>query len=170
MDRRGFFRRLSGKERGIRPPGAKPEKSFIEFCNGCGACIKACPEKLIQLNSDKLPIVSFANKGCTFCGQCSAACDQNAFIADIDQEDVWTWRARVSARCLDKNGIVCRACEASCEMNAIKFRPVLGGRTDVSVLLADCNGCGECIASCPSGAIAMFEPEITINTLKENAA
>ncbi len=153
----------------MRPPGAKPEKSFLEFCNNCGSCANACPQQLIRLDSGKLPVVSFASKGCTFCGLCAAACDRDAFV-DAGIEATWPWRAKVSSRCLDKNGIVCRACEAACETNAIKFRPAPGGRSDVFVQLATCNGCGECVASCPSGAINMFEPEVTINTIRENAA
>ncbi len=27
----------------VRPPGALPEKQFIETCMRCGACVDACP-------------------------------------------------------------------------------------------------------------------------------
>ena len=159
MNRRGFFRRISGMDQVRRPVGAMPEESFIELCNSCAACVDVCPQKIIRLSTNNLPIVSFDHAGCTFCGRCTEVCKQGALVGEAELQSPWFMRARVSSSCLDKNGIVCRACESACEKNAIRFYPAVGGRTNVSVRLEDCNGCGACIASCHSGAIAMVRSE-----------
>jgi len=168
MERREFFRRLSGQKQAMRPPGALPEETFYSRCDGCGACVKACPQKSIQLAAG-FPIVSFNQAGCTFCGRCAAACERGAFDGAVDLEKSWKWRAHVGSTCLDKRGIVCRACEASCQENAIRFRPALGGRSEVSVLLTACTGCGVCVASCPNNAIKMKIPDGQPTTLLKEA-
>ncbi len=170
MDRRGFFRRLSGKKRAIRPPGAIAENFFLKRCNGCNACIEACPKTVIRLAENHRPIICFDQNGCTFCGRCAEACDQDAIIANSNLQDAWLPRARISSGCLDKLGTICRACESACENSAIGFSPVLGGRTDVFVRTENCNGCGDCIASCPASAIEMYLPHIDTPEIEENAA
>ncbi len=170
MNRRQFFGRFNSQERVVRPPGAQSDKNFIQNCDGCGACVDACPQGIIEKVEANRPVVNFARAGCTFCGQCIDVCKRDALINLPELRRSWRWRAEVSISCLDKKGIVCRACEAACEHDAIRFRPLLGGRTDVSVRLEDCDGCGVCIAACPSSAIKMFKPAIPAATLKEEAA
>ena len=170
MDRRGFFRRIGGRDSVVRPPGATSESVFAEICNHCAACVNACPQSIIGLAANGLPTLDFDLNECIFCGRCVEVCKPGALVAEDDMEASWLLRARVSASCLDKNGITCRACESSCENDAIKFYPALGGRTDVCVQLKDCTGCGACIAACHAGAIAMFRPEINTTTSKEKAA
>ncbi|MCP4181751.1 MAG: ferredoxin-type protein NapF [Hyphomicrobiales bacterium] len=170
MDRRGFFRRLSGQKRAMRPPGAISEDIIGEHCNGCGDCIEACPQTVIRLVANHLPIVCFDQNGCTFCGRCAEACKQDAIVANADLQSSWLPRARISSNCLDKLGTICRACESTCENNAIGFSPALGGKTDVFVRIENCNGCGTCIASCPTTAIEMYVPQVDTFEIKENAA
>ncbi len=168
MNRRQFFGRFYSQEWVICPPGAQPNRFFNQNCDGCGACVDACPQGLIQMASTNQPTMNFVRAGCTFCGRCVNACKQGALVEQANLRQSWKWRAEVSINCLDKRGIVCRACEAACKHNAIRFRPLSGGKTDVSVRLEDCDGCGTCIAACPSSAIKMFKPDTT--TLKEEAA
>ena len=59
---------------------------------------------------------------------------------------------------------------AAGEADAIRFRPALAGRTDVSIALEDCTGCGACIGTCPAGAITLFRPKVTNTPHKEKAA
>ncbi len=170
MDRRDFFRRMSGKKQAIRPPGTQPGEAFYSRCDGCKACVKACTQNIIRLVSG-LPVVDFAKAGCTFCGRCGEVCDRKAIVASAALEETWNWRAEISPDCLDKHGVVCRTCESSCEEDAIKFRPALGGRTDVNVLVEVCIGCGACVASCPKNAISMkISDGESITLLKEAVA
>ena len=32
----------------IRPPGARPERDFLQRCTGCGLCIQVCPTGGLQ--------------------------------------------------------------------------------------------------------------------------
>ena len=75
-----------------------------EMCKSCGACIKACPNNLIELipydasvvvkcsSKDKGPqVMKVCSTGCIGCGICVKNCPQNAitvenFVANIDQD------------------------------------------------------------------------------------
>lgn len=74
------------------------------MCKSCGACIKACPNNLIELipydasvvvkcsSKDKGPqVMKVCSTGCIGCGICVKNCPQNAitvenFVANIDQD------------------------------------------------------------------------------------
>ena len=63
--------------------------------------------------------------------------------------------AQVRDSCLALGGVECRLCGEHCDAGAIRFPPRLGG---VAVPLVDperCNGCGDCLAVCPSGALKL---------------
>ena len=169
MDRRGFFRQLSGKKQAMYPPGARPEILFSEICNGCADCVSACPQDVIFLAKNNLPVLSFDLAGCTFCGKCVDACKLGALVAGNDLRENWQWRAEISSSCLDRRGIVCRACEAACEPEAIRFSPALGGVSNVLVNLEECDGCGACIRFCPAGAISMKIPTTESLSLTKEA-
>ena len=170
MDRRDFFRRLGGIERVMRPPGALLERIFSKNCTGCKACIAACPRQILKFSSRDLPIIDFTSRGCTFCGRCAQSCEHGALDPAQDLRAAWKWRARITTRCLEAKGITCRACEASCENDAFRFRPAPGGVIIAFIDSNCCDGCGECISGCPVNAIAMIEPDQDITRRKETAA
>jgi len=65
--------------------------------------------------------------------------------------------ASVNAACLEARGIACRACETVCDADALRFRPVGGGRSLLSIASDLCTGCGACIAPCPARALTLEE-------------
>jgi ferredoxin-type protein NapF len=156
IDRRGFFRGIAGMPAPQRPPWALPEHQFTSACDGCGACIGACPQAILVPAAGGLPWVDFSRGGCTFCGQCVDACDRKAF-AVRSSHAAWDLRAWISPACLEPQGIACRVCETACDEAALRFRPMTGGRARVIVAGDRCTGCGACVAACPVAAIQIAE-------------
>lgn len=67
----------------------------LEQCNGCGACVSACPQKLIHMIPDDathwIPCsnrdaeektLSLCGWGCIGCGDCAEACPENAITVE----------------------------------------------------------------------------------------
>jgi ferredoxin-type protein NapF len=155
--RRAFFRRITGAPVAQRPPWALPEPEFANACDGCGDCIRACPQAILVPAAWSLPRVDFARGACTFCQRCADACDRQAF-SDPPSTPAWTLRAQISTACLEPQGIACRVCETACDERALRFRPMTGGRAQVIVSPESCTGCGACLATCPAGAISVVAP------------
>ena len=96
MDRRSFFRRLAGRPEPLRPPFALPEAEFVEACNGCSDCVKACPEGIVRINSLGFAEVDFASGGCTFCDACAQSCGRGAFYQQRAARAPWDAKALVA--------------------------------------------------------------------------
>ncbi|MCB1918095.1 MAG: ferredoxin-type protein NapF [Rhodocyclaceae bacterium] len=150
-DRRRFLRaRLPAREPARRPPNALREDRFTARCDGCGACLTACPTRIIDLR-DGLAELDFSRGECRLCGDCVRVCTPGALVAgDIVRSDL---RARVSASCLAVRGVECRICGDHCEAGAIRFRPVPGGIRLPDIAAEACTGCGACFSPCPEAAI-----------------
>lgn len=56
-----------------RPPGAVPERSFVEKCVQCGDCAAVCPSQVIQMDREGFPVVTVA-ADCGNCGLCADVC------------------------------------------------------------------------------------------------
>jgi ferredoxin len=55
-----------------------------EICIGCGECVEACPEEILELT--KFYPVVFNEEGCVGCGVCTEVCDQEAIIVkEVDE-------------------------------------------------------------------------------------
>lgn len=63
--------------------------------------------------------------------------------------------AGVGPACFMAQGIACRLCEDTCDAGAFRFRPLLGGKAEVTVEESRCTACGDCLDICPAGAIAL---------------
>ncbi|MGB5226523.1 MAG: ferredoxin-type protein NapF [Arenicellales bacterium] len=157
--RRNFLRgNISNRARQIRPPWSVNDVLFRDKCDGCDDCLDACPESIIYRDDDGYPIINFSNAGCTYCAECLESCKTGALHglrSDIDQ--AWNHSMRISENCLSVTGVVCRACGDHCETRAIRFTLLTQGRSLPEINSRSCNGCGQCIAICPTNAISIHE-------------
>jgi len=148
---RGDFK---ARHRPQRPPWALAEEAFLAACTRCGACVPACPTRIVVVVRG-YPEVDFKRGECTFCGACAAACRDFALIRADERALPWTIKAQVGGDCLASRGVECRVCGDPCPVGAIRFSPRLGGPPVADVDAASCTGCGACVAPCPVAAIRL---------------
>lgn len=154
-------RLLSGQWRhqtdAIRPPWSREAPLFLTGCTRCQACVNACETGVLISGSGGYPEIDFQRAECTFCRQCADACEAPLFYPP--QHQPWQQVVSFSTVCLALQGVECRSCQDSCETQAIRFRPRLGGVAQPALEAAACNGCGACVAGCPTSAIAITRSE-----------
>lgn len=160
--KRQFFRGLlTGKDAPRRPPWSLAEPAFIEACERCGDCVRACPESILVESAGGYPEVDFSRGGCDFCADCLTACKGRALRGDArDPFSAWSQRARIGSNCLSLHGVVCRSCGEVCDERAIRFRLELGGVARPMLSLDTCNGCGACVRVCPVQAVELAQPDL----------
>ncbi|MHA2939075.1 ferredoxin-type protein NapF [Vibrio sp. RC27] len=137
-------------------PWLKDPASFTDQCTRCGECIPACETKIIVISDGGFPHVEFNLDECTFCYQCADACPEPLFLNR--EHPAWQDKAIIDAKCLAKNRVDCRCCNESCEQAAISFHHAVGGPATPSISTQLCNGCGACVATCPSQSITISIP------------
>ncbi|MCM2005655.1 ferredoxin-type protein NapF, partial [Pseudomonas aeruginosa] len=125
---------------------------FAEGCTGCAACVEACPEGVLKLGAGRLVELDLSSAGCTLCGECASRCEAGLFDG---ARPAFPWIATIGEACLALAGIHCRSCQDACEPAAIRFRPAPGGVALAELDSQRCNGCGACLAPCPSQAIQL---------------
>lgn len=155
------FLRFGGRDvsAAIRPPWTEAS-TFTDNCTRCGACLAACPEKVLINGDGGFPELapSEQTSSCIFCGACADACQENVF--SLHFEPVIEARVTIMREaCLADVGIHCECCRDTCDQAALRFRPRLGGPA-VPMLDTDrCTACGACLSVCPNDAIVMqFHP------------
>ena len=167
LRRRAFLRGRSPKfnKAAIHPPWSLPFADFINNCERCDNCIKACPEKIIVRGDGGFPEVNFTQGECIFCTDCVEACDANAFhTGDLKEENAWDLSVTILPSCLSINAVMCRACGDHCDTDAIHFKLQTGGVSIPEVIQEDCTGCGACLYACPNQSIS-----IVVNSTKNNS-
>lgn len=142
----------------IRPPWANLV-NFYEKCTACNACINACEMQILKKGAGGFPEVDFSlgRKECSFCQACVNVCEHSVFRPT--GEVAWTHKIEIGTACLTQMGVECRACEDNCEQRAIRFKRVPSGISMPTLNLENCNGCGACLGSCPTGAITILKEE-----------
>ncbi|WP_424984795.1 ferredoxin-type protein NapF [Microbulbifer sp. S227A] len=152
----------------LRNPGARPAPEFRppwsdeaavrRHCTGCGDCVRACPQEILELDDNRHVRVALHGRDCTFCAACATACDEDVF--DVDQSPPWPVVAEITGRCLLAAGIACQLCTDICEPRALRLdasvRPMGRLRLDTTA----CTGCGACLGLCPNDAITLTDPRM----------
>lgn len=152
LSRRSLFRRKQ-QDSVVRLPWLKADLVFTDKCTRCGDCQVACPEHIIKLGDGGFPEIDFNLSECNFCQACVNHCKEDLF--DLTQEQAWPNKATISTRCLNLESVYCRSCAESCESEALEFNFTNTTFVSPEVVLADCNGCGACVSTCPANAITI---------------
>ena len=156
MKRAQFLRGNFSAKEALRPPWSVVENEFVDLCDRCDACIKACPSHVLKRGDAGFPILDFHKSGCDFCEACVSSCPTHAlFINPEHDSEPWQIIASFKSNCLSENGVVCRSCGDVCEGRAIRFEMIVGGSALLKLDSSMCNGCGECVSICPVQAIEM---------------
>ncbi len=170
----------------VRPPGALPEKNFLQRCIKCGECMKVCLTNGLQptlleagLEGIWSPVlvsrIGYCQYYCTLCGQ---VCPSGA-IRQLSQSEKVKVKIGLAfidqSRCLPfAHGIPCIVCEEHCPTpkKAIWFEEVLmigrdGQKQRIKQPRVDielCIGCGICEYKCP----VIDQPAIYVTSIGES--
>lgn len=156
----------------IRPPGALPEKAFLQRCIRCGLCMRACPSNTLQplwfqagvaaLFSPKItPRRGACLPECTMCGD---VCPTGALRRLPLAEKIWAkvgTAAILRRKCLAWEwGKECLVCDEVCPYDAIELRRVPESSVPVPFVREEkCAGCGFCEFHCPVRAASAIVVE-----------
>ena len=94
-------------------PEVDPEK-----CTACGACVKACPKRVIELRKkwpkDRAVFVSCVSKdkgavvmkackaGCIGCGKCAKVCAFDAITIENNLAFIDSWKCKLCRKCVNE--------------------------------------------------------------------
>jgi ferredoxin-type protein NapG len=136
----------------LRPPGALPERDFLDTCSRCGDCVKVCPAQCIRIDSGTAggaPHIIVESMPCVVCDTlaCMHACPTGALspipLHEIDMGTaMWNERS-----CVRTDGEECTTCIDQCPLGsaAIELR-----EDRIHVIEQGCIGCGVCEYHCPT--------------------
>ncbi|MBD3414069.1 MAG: 4Fe-4S dicluster domain-containing protein [Candidatus Aminicenantes bacterium] len=173
-------------EKLIRPPGALPEKQFLEKCVKCGECMKVCPTNAIQPALKQagpeglwtpmlVPEIGYCEYYCSLCTQvCPTGAIKELTVPEKTQVKIGTsWINK--NRCIPwKFGDPCIVCEEHCPVSpkAIKLlnTEVKTPEGEIKTPLAPvidtelCIGCGICENKCP----VVDQPAVYVTSVGES--
>ena len=157
----------------IRPPGALPEKNFLQLCQRCGLCMKACPTNVINPTLGEAGMAGFwtphlimtqgyCEYTCTLCGSvCPTGAIEEITAREKIERPIIIGSAYVDrGRCLPWSGngpcIVCQeVCPTSPKAIYLRKQVIRGPNSspvEVNAPYVDlkkCVGCGICETKCP---------------------
>jgi MauM/NapG family ferredoxin protein len=142
----------------LRPPGARPEKEFVDLCIGCGQCANVCPNKCITMHGLEAGLENLATpkivaraKGCVLCMACTQVCPTDALIklepTEQGKLSVNMGKAFVAEDiCYSFAGRTCGACYRACPLPGKAM--TIGLFEKPYVHREYCVGCGLCEQAC----------------------
>ena len=144
----------------LRPPGALPEKRFLQLCVRCGQCVNVCPHASIKLatgfgRNRKTPVIDPHTVPCYLCMKCPPACPSGALDATVQNiNDVAMGQAYIQKdRCHNyTQGIMCMTCYDRCPLRG---SAVILDKGLIPAITKACVGCGICVYVCPVEAITV---------------
>ncbi|WP_260261683.1 ferredoxin-type protein NapF [Vibrio intestinalis] len=151
LSKRRLFSRKVVHDETVRLPWLTNPAAFTDLCTQCGACIKSCETNIIVKGDGGFPQVDFTRDECTFCYACAEVCPEPLF----EQQTATPWQAKadISDSCLAHSNVECRACSDMCDSLAIQFQLEIGKVAQPKLNTEQCNGCGACVAVCPTSSI-----------------
>jgi ferredoxin-type protein NapG len=141
----------------LRPPGALPERAFLDTCYRCGNCIDVCPARAIRpvsgadVEQAGTPYIDPDLSACVICDElsCMKACPSGALRLVSEVSSIRMGVARLDeAICVRGRGEACRLCVDKCPVGPAAID--LGQTGEVVVKDAGCVGCGVCQFYCPT--------------------
>jgi len=141
----------------LRPPGALPEKDFLDTCYRCGNCVDICPARAIRTISSEdiedagTPYIDPDLAACVLCDElaCMDACPSGALKNVAQTKDIRMGLACVNHQiCIRTKGENCRLCLEKCPLG--NYAIDLSDRGDIRVKNPGCVGCGTCQFYCPT--------------------
>jgi len=154
----------------LRPPGSRDEMTFKSLCIRCGACVRACPSKIIkrdlagERSSFLSPVVRYSpglypNDYCLEdCNKCTQVCPTGA----IEQLDLTQKNLRqIGLAHVDRGTCYlsipedCEICVPVCPPRAIEARFSYEHGSVLEIDPALCNGCGKCRTACPAKCLTI---------------
>lgn len=129
-----------------------------KVCNGCDACITACPTKAIRGEQNEIHEID--ENICVSCGLCINLCKNFAIRSGSQNElleyDEWPIPHIDTVLCN-----ACSACVDICPMYALEISaPKYRGDINTIAQLTDtdkCIGCSKCAEHCPVAAVTMVK-------------
>ena len=149
----------------VRPPGALPERPFLDACTRCTDCLLACPHQSIRKLGHEFgdnlgtPAIIPDESPCYLCDDlpCVAACKTGALVADSPRAVRMATAVIDPHKCYVAQGQPCDYCVERCPIghDAIHFSEPL------PLISPDaCTGCGVCVYLCPADAMHLQPPSV----------
>lgn len=159
-----------GVRRALRPPGAVEGGRFAALCARCGACVRACPQNIIQadsalagrpglyapevrygtLKTHPFSVGGYCADGCNRCNQVCPTGAIRSLSLEQKRKAVMGTAAVDRSLCIAWNtAAYCMVCDEVCPYQAVRSVES-GGVSCPEVDVSLCRGCGQCQVRCPA--------------------